>query len=201
MWRCRGCDPRTVRTAGAAPAAAHGPGGGSARPVGHRRVYPHTSLVAILLAPCLLALLLVVLPEFLLIVVLVDAAVAVLAVADLIALPRAGAFSAQRELERVASLGKPHNVQLTVVNHRKRPVHLWIRDDLPESFEAVPHEFVLRMKDRSRAQLKYRLKPTRRSASRWTSCTCASAVAGDSGNATCLVPPSHSYTYIPTWCN
>jgi uncharacterized protein (DUF58 family) len=129
-----------------------------------RRVYPHNSLVAILLVPCLLAPLLVVLPEFLLIVMLVDAAIAVLAVADLIALPRASAFSAERELERVASLDKPHNVQLTVVNHRKRPVHLWIRDDLPESFEAVPHEFALRMKGRSRAQLKYRLKPTRRGA-------------------------------------
>ena len=103
-----------------------------------RRVYPHTSLVAILLAPCLLALLLVAVPEFLLIVMLVDAAVAVLAVADLFTLPRASAFSAQRELERIASLGKPHDVQLTVVNHRQQPVHLWIRDDVPESLEAAP---------------------------------------------------------------
>jgi hypothetical protein len=62
----------------------------------HRRVYPHTSLVAILVVPCLLALALVVLPEFLLVVLLVDAAIAVLAGTDLFALPRAGGFSAER---------------------------------------------------------------------------------------------------------
>lgn len=129
-----------------------------------RRVYPHTSLVAILLAPCALALVPVVLPEFLWVVLCVDAAIVTLALADLFTLPSARAFSAERELERVASLDVPHSVRLTVANHRRRPVHIWVRDDLPDTFEPMPDEFVLRMQGRSRAHVEYRFKPTRRGA-------------------------------------
>ncbi|MHB8953222.1 MAG: DUF58 domain-containing protein [Pirellulaceae bacterium] len=129
-----------------------------------RRVYPHTSLLAMLLVPCLLSLLLLTLPESLLLLILVDAAVLSLAAFDLKSLPQARTFSAQRELERVASLGKPHEVQLTVVNHRPRAYHAWLRDDLPESFEATPQEFVLSLKERSRTHLQYRFKPLQRGA-------------------------------------
>jgi uncharacterized protein (DUF58 family) len=129
-----------------------------------KRVYPHTALLAMLLTPCLLSLLLVTVPQSLPVVILVDAAVILLAVIDLCSLPRVRAFSAQRELERVASLGKPHEVQLTVVNHRPRVCHVWIRDDLPESFEATPEQFVVSLKQRSRTHLQYRFKPSRRGA-------------------------------------
>jgi len=127
-----------------------------------RRVYPHTALMALLTVPCLLALVPVVLPEFLLVVVLVDAAVVGLALVDLCTLPRARAFFAQRETERVASLNNPHHVQLTVLYHAARRAHLWIRDDVPESCAAAPAEFVLSMQGRSRITLSYRLTPSRR---------------------------------------
>jgi len=129
-----------------------------------RRVYPHTSLLALLLVPAALSLVLVARPEFLTVVLLVDIGVVTLALADLFTLPRASAFAAQRELERVASLDKPHTVRLMVVNHRRRPVHLWVRDDLPGYCEATPDEFALYMKGRSRVQLEYRFKPHRRGA-------------------------------------
>ena len=128
------------------------------------RIYPHTPLLMLMLAPCLLSLLLVIMPESMMIVMLADAALLVLATFDLLSLPRGTAFSAQRETERVASLGKPHNVTIMVANHRARPIHVWVRDDLPEAFEPTPEQFVLRMKARSRAEMKYSFKSRRRGA-------------------------------------
>jgi len=127
-----------------------------------QRVYPNVPLLILLVVPCFLSLLLVVIPESMVVVLLVDAAILVLAVVDATSLPRARAFSAQRELERVASLGKPHSVRVTLANHRRRLAHLWVRDDLPEPFTATPEQFVLRLPARSRAVLSYKFRSQRR---------------------------------------
>ncbi len=127
---------------------AAGPVGAATRLSAHGRCWPCCWL------PCLLSLLLVSVPESLLVVMLVDAAVLVLAVGRLVLAAAGRAFSAQRELERVASLGSPHKVRAdrraTTVRGRAT---LWIRDDLPASFEATPDEFALSLPGRSRTQL------------------------------------------------
>ena len=129
-----------------------------------KRIYPHTPLLMLMLGPCLLSLFLVIVPESMLIVALLDCAVVVLAVADLFSLRGPSAMSAERQLERVASLSKPHAVELTVVNHRNRPIHVWIRDDVPGTFDMTPQQFVVKLHGRSRVKLRYKFTPQRRGA-------------------------------------
>ena len=86
-----------------------------------KRVYPHTTLLVLMVVPCVLSLLLMVVPESIVIVVLVDTVDPCPGDGSIvISLPRTRDFSASRRLERVASLNKPHNVTLTVVHHRNR---------------------------------------------------------------------------------
>ncbi|REJ69656.1 MAG: DUF58 domain-containing protein [Planctomycetota bacterium] len=95
-----------------------------------------------------------------------DAAVVLLAFADLFTLPRQGAFSASRSMVRIASLGKSHDVELVVSNHSERDHDVKVRDDLADELVAEPEEFVVRLRSQSRSTLRYRLKPQRRGAFR-----------------------------------
>jgi len=127
-----------------------------------RRIYPHPPLAIALLVPCLLSLGLLVRPDIFLLVGTADVAIVLVAVADLFSLPPGGAFSAERSMLRIASLRKRHRVVITVNNHARRPWHVWIRDDVPQEFEAVPDEFAHRLPARSRATFRYELKASRR---------------------------------------
>jgi uncharacterized protein (DUF58 family) len=129
-----------------------------------QRIYPHRSLLAVLLLPCSLSFLLLFVPESMFMVLLADAAVLVLAAADLFSLPRNRDFTAQREVERVASLEVPHKVELTILNHRERGYRLWVRDDLPATFEALPDEYEMYLPGRRRSRFVYRLRAMRRGA-------------------------------------
>lgn len=129
-----------------------------------QRIYPHRSLLAVFLLPCSLSFLLLFVPESMFMVLLADAAVLVLAAADLFSLPRKRDFTAQREVERVASLEVPHKVELTILNHRERGYRLSVRDDLPATFEALPDEYELFLPGRRRTRFVYRLKALRRGA-------------------------------------
>ncbi len=130
------------------------------------RVYPHRALIVAMAFPCLLSLLLLVLPEALMTVALVDLVIAGVAILDLITLPRVRDFSASRQLERVASLKKSHAVTLTIVHHRPRRARLQlsVRDDLPEPFVAMPDQVALELTGRCRAQVSYKFTSQRRGA-------------------------------------
>ena len=131
-----------------------------------KRVYPHTTLLALMVVPCFLSLTLLVVPESIIIVALMDAVILVLAIVDLISLPRTRDFSASRRMERVASLNKPHNVTLTVVHHRnrRRKMQVWVRDDMPDPFVATPAQTDLRISGRCRALVAYKFIAQRRGA-------------------------------------
>jgi len=84
------------------------------------------------------------------------------AAADLLSLPQPRSFSVERSTLRIASLKKRHAVSLTVSNHSGRACQLWVRDDVPQEFEAQPDEFVRRLAARSRITLHYDLTASRR---------------------------------------
>ena len=127
-----------------------------------KRVFPYTPLALILLAPCVLSLGLLFYQPIFLLVAVADLAIVLLGAADLLTLPGRRAFSAERSTLRIASLKKRHEVSLTVNNHSKRAWQVWIRDDVPQEFEASPDEFVRRLASRSRVTLRYDLKASRR---------------------------------------
>jgi uncharacterized protein (DUF58 family) len=127
-----------------------------------KQVSPYGPLAIILLGPCLLSLALVVYPQAFLLVATVDVVILLVAAADLLSLPQQRSFSVERSTLRIASLKKRHPVSLTISNHSGRVWQVWIRDDVPQEFEAQPDEFVRRLAARSRVTLHYDLTASRR---------------------------------------
>lgn len=127
-----------------------------------KRVSPYGPLAIVLLGPCLLSLALVVYPQAFLLVATVDVVILLVATGDLVSLPQQRSFSVERSTLRIVSLKKRHPVALTVSNHSSRSWQVWVRDDVPQEFEAQPDEFVRRLGARSRVTLHYDLTASRR---------------------------------------
>jgi len=84
--------------------------------------------------------------------------------ADLISLPGASAFSATREMQRVASLQSSHPVKLTISNRSARKVDVEVRDDFPDEAEVDHEDFLISLPPRSRRSVTYHLLAQRRGA-------------------------------------
>ncbi len=129
-----------------------------------KQVYPHRRMVFVALAPALSSLVLLWRVELLGPLAVLDICVALLTVVDLLSLPRRRYFTAERQTGRVASLGKPHSVTLTINNLDTRDYDLLVRDDAPHELHPDPEDFVLPLSARSRGVLHYTLHSTRRGA-------------------------------------
>lgn len=127
-----------------------------------RQVYPSRAMMLWFLLPLGIALLtpwVADLANFLWFVNLVLTLVMIL---DLFSLPRTSQFSAIRVAEKVASLGKPHAVELNVRNQSRRTYAVQVIDDLPDTFEASPHRFEIRSSANTEARMNYKFVATRR---------------------------------------
>jgi len=129
-----------------------------------RRAYPSGRLVLLALAPAIMSFLLLIWTGLWPLVVLIDLVALAAAIADLLTLPGAHSFAVEREVQRVASLQKPHRVVLTIMNRAERGFTAALRDGYPNSFTATPPEFELELKPRSRSTMHYDLMASRRGA-------------------------------------
>lgn len=129
-----------------------------------KRIYPHTPLVVILGIPSVLSLALLFQAGLLPVIGVIDVLIPVAAIIDLFTLPRKRAFSVERETTRIVSVQKGHQIALHISNLSQSSIAAWIRDDIPQEFEATPLEFMLRLSPRSRVTVHYELKATRRGA-------------------------------------
>jgi uncharacterized protein (DUF58 family) len=129
-----------------------------------KRIYPRRILLILMAAPLLLSLGILWRADIFLLVVLLDAAVVVLAIVDILSLPRPSSLSVDRTVQRIASLNFPQQVTLSVANHGSRQLLLRVRDDLPQEFTASPQQFAIGIAPRSRATLFYQFASRRRGA-------------------------------------
>jgi uncharacterized protein (DUF58 family) len=127
-----------------------------------KRIYPHTALLVALAVPVVLSFALLADTRLLPLIAIVDVAIPVVALIDLVTLPRKKSFTIERETTRVVSVQKKHRVYLHIANLSTRARTGWIRDDIPQEFETDPKEFVLRLGPRSRTTVHYELKASRR---------------------------------------
>ncbi|PQO44936.1 DUF58 domain-containing protein [Blastopirellula marina] len=81
---------------------------------------------------------------------------------DLVSLPRAKHFTAERDTSRIASLLKKQKVVLTITYKGPLSVHLTAKDDVPQQFQAVPEQFEMDLEPRSRTTVHYEMEPTHR---------------------------------------
>ena len=129
-----------------------------------RRMFPSRLLVGLLLVPLALTLLLLFKNDLVVFVLAVDLALLSLALGDVMSFARPIALTIERQCQRIASLQKAHDVQLTVTNNSNRAQEVEIRDDIPQEFTADPDRFVSKLQPRSRSMFRYQLRSSRRGA-------------------------------------
>jgi uncharacterized protein (DUF58 family) len=128
------------------------------------KIYPHRPLVWIGTLPFFVSLGLFAGEQAFAPLLAVDAALALVAIGDLLTLPAVRAFACERQCGRIASLKQNHRVTLTIANKAKKAQAVWVRDAVPLELHAQPEEFFLRLAGRSRATVHYHIKSTRRGA-------------------------------------
>jgi uncharacterized protein (DUF58 family) len=127
-----------------------------------KMIWPGRALGVALVVPALLSLALFVSEAVLPIVVALDAAVALLALADLFTLMGSGRLRVARHMGKVCSLDEPQDVELVVENTGRAARSMRLRDDVPDEFTADPAAFDLAVPGRRQAVLSYRFVPKRR---------------------------------------
>ena len=131
-----------------------------------KHIYPSRPLVIAALVPGLLSIAITTTPALLWPLLAIDLVVLFLAVGDLLTTPRPSSFAVERQAGRIASLGKPHRVELLISNLSSRPQTLSIRDGVPEGLEAQPEQFLVLLEPQSRTTVHYQLLSGRRGAFR-----------------------------------
>ena len=129
-----------------------------------RRVYPSPLLVGLMLIPLSLTSLLMFNSNLIVFVLAVDAALLLVAIADVVNFARPVSVAVERQCQRIASLQKSHDVQLTITNGGSRPLKAEVRDDIPQEFVAEPDRFIGTLGPRSRSTFRYQLRSSRRGA-------------------------------------
>jgi uncharacterized protein (DUF58 family) len=128
------------------------------------KIYPHQPLVLLIAVSGLMSLGLMAAGALFAALIAIDIVIVAAAVIDLLSLPRANHFLAERKMLRVASLKKPHPVALTITNRSPRTQAVWVRDGVPTPLVADPEQLLVRLAPRSRSTQPYAIKAGRRGA-------------------------------------
>lgn len=94
-------------------------------------------------------------------VLLLDFALLSLSVIDF-ALARSTPLTVGRRLPTRLSVGVGNRVELDVVSPGARPLHVQIKDDVPEEFSAEPEQLAVRLGAKTRTRLQYKVSPSKR---------------------------------------
>ena len=130
-----------------------------------QRVFPTKLLFFIALGATLFSASLYIHDSFWHVIMTVDCVIALVVLLDgLVSLPLFGqVFSVRREIDRIASLARPHLVRLRIENHDKRGHRLTIKDDVWPSLCPDTESFSERLlPKRSAETLEYELEPQER---------------------------------------
>jgi uncharacterized protein (DUF58 family) len=95
------------------------------------------------------------------VVLLLDVAAVVLTVSDFLVARRVP-LEVHRTLPTRLSVGAPNKVELRFSHRGGRAVDLRVRDDVPESFTAMPEEAPLHLPPQSQTRFVYRVSPSKR---------------------------------------
>jgi uncharacterized protein (DUF58 family) len=125
---------------------------------------PTPKLLALLLAPAVLAAALAVYPALTHWALGVDLVLFLVALLDLLTLPRRHQLQVERHGPRALSVGIPNAFALHLQNRGRRPLLVQVTESFPASMEleGLPVSFWIKGRDRS--QLKYKVLPHRRGA-------------------------------------
>lgn len=127
-----------------------------------RQTYPSKRALWLASIPAIVSLSFALTPAVGTLVLVVDLVAIAILTLDLISVAGRKKFEATRKVLTIASLGKPHDVELAVACHSSWTCSAEIRDDLPTPFRAKPAKFRSRLQPNSRAYFEYKFKPSER---------------------------------------
>ena len=127
-----------------------------------RSVYPSPLMLFFFSVMVVMSVLMVFFPIVGWLVLISDLFLLIIAGLDCLLVPGRKKFSATRSVSKVVSLGKPHDVELELINNSGQSCRLIAKDDLPQEFEAEPAEFPTVVGGKSRTRFDYRFTSNRR---------------------------------------
>lgn len=128
------------------------------------RIFPATNGVLLAFLPALASFSFLLGPHWWPVVVGCDALWVAVMAAGFVGLLWGPVPQVERSLLRVASLGKRHSVELTLINPSRRAVRLELRDGVDPILAPEPDDFYEILPPQSRTTLSYELRPGRRGA-------------------------------------
>ncbi|MDA7950985.1 MAG: DUF58 domain-containing protein [Pirellulaceae bacterium] len=128
------------------------------------RTFPERRLVELLALVATTSLVMLIADWLVIVVLIIDALLLTIAAIDLFSLPRKKYFRVERQMLKVASLDRPHEVHLELRNLSKRSWKIKYRDDLPQACNASPFYFDKTIPPRTKIENTYELTASQRGA-------------------------------------
>ena len=127
-----------------------------------RRTWPTKRLLGVFTAIAVASVFVIFNPAFLWVALILDAVLLLVAGIDFFTVVSKKNFQAKRTVQRIASLGKPHEVEVELINRSRGKCDIHVKDDLAQCFAAEPAFFETRMEPASKAIFDYRLTSSNR---------------------------------------
>ena len=127
-----------------------------------KRIYPTPRLLFLVSVPAIFSLVSITVPSVIWYVGFLDLVLLLVACIDLVTTPAPEVYQARRETLHIASLGKPHLVELHVTNTSRRGYAVTMQDDLPDCFEATPSRFVTELQPKAESLFSYKFASSHR---------------------------------------
>jgi uncharacterized protein (DUF58 family) len=121
------------------------------------KIYPQRRMLALIAFPAIVALFSVFLPPVAYLALALLVILLLIAVADILSIAPSNKLEISRTSGSIASLGKPHQVRIDLINRSDRVNQVNIRDDLPDEFEATPDEFASFTGKQSKTRFTYEI--------------------------------------------
>ena len=127
-----------------------------------RRIYPTRTLLFLFTLITAFSVLVIFHPIVWWIAVGLDIILMAVAAFDFFTVPGPKHFEAKRIVQRIASLGKPHNIELELINKSNLTCNILVKDDLHQDFVAEPASFETLIGGTSRALFNYQVTSSNR---------------------------------------
>ncbi len=130
-----------------------------------RNIFPTRRLAALAVVPFLMSLAIPWLPDaWWYGIVAIDGTILTTAIADLWTLPDLKHIHVARSMPRVASLDKPHPVEIAIDNRSRRQLRLRLTDDAADHLELEPTSHTIRVEPGKRLSVRHTITSHRRGA-------------------------------------
>lgn len=121
------------------------------------RVFPTRNMLLAFSVLAVLSLLIAFAPVLIPLILFADVVFLLMIFVDFFSVLKAKDLSVSRNVLRIASLGKPHEVEVELINKSKKRVSVTVKDDLPDCFTADPESFNTVLDPLSRTIFDYRI--------------------------------------------